>query len=156
VTTFRVLLMGVCCLELLAGCITVNVESPWEPVPLALATMTAAAPTRTPTIPPLPTPSPTFSGFPKDYAGTFTYGFEVIAFKPCNSDEVWWLNGDGDALLDLRTRYEVLTHKMEPVHVQLRGLISDRGVYGHMGGYQREFYVQDVIDVRVLQADDCR
>jgi hypothetical protein len=127
-----------------------------------MATLTAAAPTAAPiatptaTIPPLPAPTATLGGEPKDYTGTFRYGFEVIAFKPCNSDEVWWLNGDAAAMKDLRTRYEALTKKMEPVHVQLRGLISERGIYGHMGGYQREFYLQDVLDVRVLQAGDCR
>ncbi len=127
-----------------------------------MATLTAAAPTGTPaptatsTLPPTPTDTPMPSGEPKDYAGTFRYGFEVIAFKPCNSDEVWWLNGEGAVMTELRTRYEGLTKKMEPVYVQLRGLISERGIYGHMGGYQREFYLQDVLDIRAIQPGDCR
>lgn len=142
---------------LLVGCVTIHVESPWEPVPPEVAaTMTALAPTPTATIPPLPSPTPTFSGLPKDYEGAFTYGFEIIAFKPCNSDEVWWLNGEVAAMRELRTRYEALTKKTEPVHVQLRGLVSERGIYGHMGGYQREFYLQSVIDVRASQTGDCR
>lgn len=150
-------LLALCGLWLLTGCINIYHESPWKPVPPEVAaTMTAMAPTRSPTIPPRPSPTPTFSGPAQDYAGTFTYGFEVIAFKPCNSDEVWWLNGDIAPMKDLRTRYEALTQKMDPVHVQLRGLISERGIYGHMGGYQREFYVQAVLDVRDLHPDDCR
>jgi hypothetical protein len=146
-------LMGLCCLWLLTGCeaqITAHV----------MATLTAAAPTNvpstpTPTSPPLTSPTATLGGEPKDYTGTFRYGFEVISFKPCNSDEVWWLNGDAAAMTDLRTRYEALTQKMEPVHVQLRGLSSERGIYGHMGGYQREFYLQDVLEVRAKKAGDC-
>ena len=143
----------------LASCINIYHESPWEPVPPEVAaTWTAAAPqvTPTPTIPPLPSPSPTFSGPPKEYEGSFTYGFEVIAFKPCNSDEVWWLNGEVAALKALRTQYEALNKRMQPVHVKLRGLISERGFYGHLGSYQREFYLQAVLDVRDIQADDCR
>ncbi len=143
----------------LTSCINIYHESPWEPVPTSVAaTLTAIAPRVTPTrtIPPLPSPSPTFSGPPKDYEGSFTYGFEVIAFKPCNSDEVWWLNGEGAALKELRTQYEALNKRMQPVHVTLRGLISERGFYGHMGGYQREFYLQAVLEVRDIQADDCR
>jgi hypothetical protein len=45
---------------------------------------------------------------------------------------------------------------MEPVHVQLRGLISERGNYGHMGGYQRQLYVLELLDVRGIQPGDCR
>ncbi len=155
----RLLLLSV---WLLSGCVTIQVESPWEPVPPQVAaTWTAMAPqtpasTPTATIPPLPSPTPTFSGPPKEYEGTFTYGFEVIAFKPCNSNEVWWLNGEIAAMRDLRTRYGALTQKMEPVHVQLRGLVSERGIYGHMGGYQREFYLQGVVEARAIQAGDCR
>ncbi len=150
----RVLLLS---LWLLAGCITVYRESPWEPVPTDMAaTLTAIASTRTPTLPPMPTATSAPSGEPKDYAGTFRYGFEVISFEPCNSDEVWWLNGDAVPMALLRTRYEALTKKMEPVYVQLRGLISERGFYGHMGGYQREFYLQDVLEVRDIQSGDCR
>jgi len=147
-------LVGLCCLWLLTGCeaqITAHV----------MATLTASAPTNvpvtpTPTIPSLPSPTATLGGDPKDYMGTFTYGFEVVAFKPCNSDEVWWLNGDIAPMTELRTTYEALTKKMEPVHVRLRGLISERGNYGHMGGYQREFYLQDVLEVRAKEAGDCR
>ena len=150
----RVLLLS---LWLLAGCITVYRESPWEPVPTSVAaTWTAMAPTRTPTIPPPPSPTATLGGEPQDYAGTFRYGFEVISFEPCNSNEVWWLNGEAAAMTKLRTRYEALTKTMQPVYVQLRGLISERGFYGHMGGYQREFYLQDVLEVRAIQPGDCR
>ena len=153
----RLLIIGLSLMLVLTSCINIYHESPGEPVPTSVAaTLTAIAPTRTATIPPLPSPSPTFSGPPKDYEGSFTYGFEIIAFKPCNSDEVWWLNGDLPPLKELRTRYEALTKKVEPVHVKLRGLISERGFYGHMGSYQREFYVQAVLDVRAIQADDCR
>jgi hypothetical protein len=148
--TLKSLGMLLMCVWLITGCeaqITAHV----------MATLTAAAPvvTPTPTIPPLPAPTATLGGDPKDYTGTFTYGFEVMAFKSCNSDELWWLNGDVDAMIELRTRYAALTKKMEPVHVQLRGLISERGNYGHMGSYQREFYLQDVWEVRAKEASDC-
>ena len=69
---------------------------------------------------------------------------------------MWWLNGEGAALKDLRTQYEALNKRMQPVHVKLRGLTSERGFYGHLGSYQREFYLQAVLDVRDIQADDCR
>ncbi len=146
-----VFLLGMCCVCLLAGCeaqITAHV----------MATLTAAAPTvtPTPTIPPLPTATSLPSGEPQDYAGSFTYGFEVVSFKPCHRDEAWWLDGDAAALTELRTRYAAITQTEQPVHVRLRGLISERGVYGHMGGYQRQLYVQDILEVRAIQPGDCR
>lgn len=146
-----VFLVGLCSLWLLAGCeaqITAHV----------MATLTAAAPTVTPapTLRPLPTATATPGGEPQDHAGSFRYGFEVISFEPCNSDEVWWLNGEAAAMKELRTRYAALTQTMQPVHVQLRGLISERGIYGHMAGYPRELYVQDVLEVRAIQPGDCR
>ncbi len=161
----RLFFTGLSLMLVLTSCINIYHESPWEPVPTSVAaTLTAIALTGTPaprvtptaTIPSLPSPSPTFSGPPQDYEGSFTYGFEIIAFKPCNSDEVWWLNGDIPPLKELRTQYEALNKRMQPVHVKLRGLTSERGFYGHMGSYQREFYLQAVLDVRDIQADDCR
>ena len=149
-------LLTLCGLGLLGGCITINRESPREPVPTSVAaTLTALAPTHAPTIPPLPSPTATLDGKPQDYAGTFTYGFEVVSFTPCNSTEAWWLNGEAAAMTELRTRYAALTKTMQPVYVRLRGLASEHGSYGHMGGYQREFYLQDVLEVRAIQADDC-
>ncbi len=149
----HVFLLGLCCVWLLTGCeaqITAHV----------MATLTASAPTGvpltpTPTIPPLPTDTPTPSGEPQEYAGSFSYGFEVVAFKPCGTDEVWWVNGEPAAMTDLRARYAALTKTMQPVYVRARGLISERGTYGHLGGYQREFYLQDVLEVRVKQSGDC-
>jgi hypothetical protein len=155
--TFLFGLSGLCLIALVAGCVA---QSEAEITAHVMATLTASAPTqvsptRTPTVPPRPTITPTFSGEPQDHSGSFTYGFEVIAFKPCNSTEVWWLNGDAAAMSDLRTRYAAITKTMQPVHVKLRGLISERGTYGHMGGYAREFYLQDVLDVRAKQPGDC-
>jgi hypothetical protein len=66
-------------------------------------------------------------------------GFEVSSFQPAGSDERWWVSRgklDEAAMAQLNSRA-----RGAPLTVEFRGVTSDRGRYGHMGLYQREFVV---------------
>jgi hypothetical protein len=52
-------------------------------------------------------------------------------------------------------RYTELTDEQyEAVYVRLRGVPGQEGEYG-LGGYQREFKVREVVDMRPWSEDDC-
>jgi putative lipoprotein len=88
--------------------------------------------------------------------GHFSYGFETVSFQPCNSDEQWWVTGVGDATQALIDQYEeVAQAEYEAVYVELQGEVSAAGAYGHLGAYQREFAVSEVVEVRAASDEDC-
>ena len=83
------------------------------------------------------------------------FGFEESGFRPCDSKEQWWIAG-GDAVADLQTRYNDLgVNWYEPVYAKLRGSKTQTGQYGHLGAYQREFEVEQIIEVRLLAEGEC-
>jgi hypothetical protein len=88
--------------------------------------------------------------------GHFSYGFETVSFQPCNSDEQWWVTGDAGAMQALVDQYEeVAQAQYEAVYVELQGDVSAAGAYGHLGAYQREFAVSEVVEVRGASDEDC-
>lgn len=85
-------------------------------------------------------------------AGHYSQGFEVDAFRPCGSQESWWVT-DGE---DLRRRYRELdVPPYEPVYVELRGTVGPDGSWGHLGIYRRELAVTEVLVARTATAGDC-
>lgn len=74
--------------------------------------------------------------------GTYQSGLEVSAFLPDGTSERWWVSRgklDQQSMADLNARAQGIR-----VDVELKGVASDRGEYGHMGLYQREFTVDAV------------
>lgn len=85
------------------------------------------------------------------YVGFYSWGFEVSSFSPCGSEEKWWTNGS-----DLVERYIMLdVDEYEEVFVRLKGTRSELGEYGHLGEYDREFEVTEVLEIREKQEGDC-
>ena len=83
--------------------------------------------------------------------GFFSWGFEASAFTPCGSDERWWTGG-----ADLVQRYNALgVEPYEEVYVRLRGKLSGIGKYGHLGTYNRQFDVTEVLEIRKKREGDC-
>ncbi len=94
---------------------------------------------------------------PDVYEGTLTFGFEVSSFRPCDSDERWWMSGSSEVCERLVTEYYANAHKpYEAAFARLRGKPSAKGQYGHLGGYDRIFCVQEVVFVRSKLLGDCR
>jgi hypothetical protein len=88
------------------------------------------------------------------HRGHFSYGFETSAFRPCNSDEVWWVTGEGaNALIEQYGNAAPADY--EEVYAEVRGQVSEPGSYGHLGAYQRELSVTEVVEVRAKGEEDC-
>ena len=85
-------------------------------------------------------------------SGHYSEGFEVDAFRPCGSEATWWVTeGDG-----LRRRYRALASKpYEEVYVELTGRAGPVGTFGHMGAYERELQVEEVLTIRPATDRDC-
>ncbi len=86
--------------------------------------------------------------------GYVSFGFEDSSFYPCNSSERWWLNEPSSLGID--ERYDAIaSNPYEHVYARLRGSRSPRGKYGHLGAYQREFTVSEVVEMRKPAEGDC-
>ena len=87
--------------------------------------------------------------------GTVSFGFEESAFRPCDRKEQWWIVG-GDVVADLQSKYNDLgVSWYEPVYARLKGDAGSRGEFGHLGAYQREFKVLEILEMRLLKPDEC-
>jgi hypothetical protein len=97
-------------------------------------------------------------------AGVGAFGPETQAFFPCGGSEAWWLEFDErtpeldqqlreQEATDLRARLEECDRKTGLVgcdrwaYLELDGIRSRSGQYGHMGGYSREVRVRKVLRV---------
>lgn len=85
-------------------------------------------------------------------SGRVSFGFEVASFQPCDSDEQWWITGSNE-LYEAWTALDLAWY--ESGFAIVRGRRSEKGEYGHLGAYQREFEVKDVIEVRPLEEGEC-
>lgn len=81
-------------------------------------------------------------GDSEEYQGIYERGFEADAFHPCGTGEAWWVTGGED----LHARYaEVTERDYQPVYVVVRGELSEPGSWGHLGGYDRQIDVEELI-----------
>lgn len=86
------------------------------------------------------------------FAGHYSWGFEASVFAPCDRAERWWVVNDHE----LYNRYQtVAENDYEQVYAEVRGVLSERGAYGHGGEYPRQLEITDVRMVRVTRPDDC-
>ncbi|MCC7077191.1 MAG: hypothetical protein IT198_08710 [Acidimicrobiia bacterium] len=81
------------------------------------------------------------------YTGHYSTGFEVSAFVECGSDEQWWVVGSAELTEEVEAAAD--SPPYEPVYLRVRGTLSEPGTYGHLGAYQRQLTVTEVLDVSV-------
>jgi hypothetical protein len=86
------------------------------------------------------------------YRGRYIKQFEVSSFQPCGSSEKWWVTGRVEPLI---ARLTLGGFVGGVAYVELRGRVSSRGQHGHLGGYPREFTVEQVLLVRPHRSSDC-
>jgi hypothetical protein len=80
-------------------------------------------------------------------------------FRPCKKrGEVWWVKSPGydEETPELRQQHdEVTEYSWEKSFARLRGQITRNGQYGPLGTYTRVLYVEEILEVRPRDAEDC-
>lgn len=86
------------------------------------------------------------------FQGFLTSGREEQAFIPCDCDEAWWVKYNKVTVGRVRAAnrnndcYQTFDRPgcQEWMYVELSGVLSPAGQYGHMGGYHRELRVDEI------------
>lgn len=74
------------------------------------------------------------------YAGTYYLGLEMSRFVPMGTEDLWWLIG--------RLPPEIMADRppdSPPFYLEVRGVLSPPGRYGHLDAYSRELTVTKVL-----------
>jgi hypothetical protein len=87
------------------------------------------------------------------FHGHYTFAFEASAFRPCGADASWWVSGDLDPVFAFFG--PLPPGEAARAFVRWHGELSGKGRYGHLGAYERELTVTEVIEVRTPAPDDC-
>lgn len=92
------------------------------------------------------------------FSGRFTDGFETSAFRPCGSNDPYWVIDDTQSLIDSTRPNGAEGSPTQPstVYVEVEGTLSPRGSYGHLETYDRELVVSRVLSVSATPPDSCR
>ena len=88
----------------------------------------------------------------RDVEGLYAEGFELMAFTPCTQPRPLWWTDDSDLS---RQYHGVAARGYEPVFVRLKGVLSDSGAYGHMGGATYSFDVTEIKEIRQRRPGEC-
>ena len=93
--------------------------------------------------------------------GYQVYGNELMAFEPCGSSELIWMNLSGNEKgLDLIPPQTCpgdasLAMCVRHLYTELVGVISPPGKYGHLSKYAREIRVQEFLVVTLAESPAC-
>ena len=93
------------------------------------------------------------------WEGHVTFGRGGSSFTPCSSKETWWVKSKGFSKTaeKLQEEYNSIAQKpYEPVYVRVSGDVSRKGQYGRLGSYQRVLYIEEVLEIRPQNDDDCK
>lgn len=100
-----------------------------------------------------PTPGPTTD----EFEGYYASGFEVSSFVPCGMSQDasygigYWLNGTSDFYERYTTLVQSSGHDPATgyfsVYVRFTGELSPPGHYGHLGAYEREITVTELLEI---------
>ena len=90
---------------------------------------------------------------PQRLTGHYTVQWEEQSFRPCGSNEKWWVSDPGPLLPRYR---ELVKGDYGTVFVTVRAEVTGRGHFGHLGMFPRATAVREVIDARPAAEGDCR
>ena len=98
-----------------------------------------------------------------EFEGYYASGFEVSSFVPCGIAENpsygngYWLTGNTEfynqyAALIQSTGFDQSTGYLS-VYVRFKGELSPQGTYGHLGAYEREVIVTELLEMSIVSVD---
>jgi hypothetical protein len=85
-------------------------------------------------------------------SGVVRLGTEESVLIPDGTNEEWWLEGDG-GLPEAVKRAHGGSGRYSPYgeyRVKVFGFKSEPGKYGHLGSYDRAFYVLETLEVQLI------
>ncbi|HLM68049.1 MAG TPA: hypothetical protein VK358_11005 [Longimicrobium sp.] len=93
-------------------------------------------------------------------SGYYTVGWEEQSFRPCGArsgvgdNGAWWVSNPGPMMGAYR---DLVEGDWGTIFVTVRMDLSERGRWGHLGGYSRSVAVVELIDARrpSRERDDC-
>lgn len=105
-----------------------------------------------------PTPGPTKG----EFEGTYSNGFEVSAFVPCEGVSpagpgyvpAYWLSGTTEFYEQYTALVQSSGHDPATgylsVYVRFKGELSPPGSYGHLSAYEREITVTELLEMTLV------
>ena len=73
-------------------------------------------------------------------------GFEKNHFKPCGLEQRWWVTGGAYSKVKFALKNEASDWRTSlPVYVEMQGVKSEQGHWGHLDRYRYEFRVTRVL-----------
>lgn len=92
----------------------------------------------------------------KTYEGVYTQANNVTDFKPCGTNEHWWLSFDESAG-NIDSMYEAtISSSTRKTFIRIAGKDEHSHSKGHVGYYDRNFEVTKIDTLRTLLRKDCR
>lgn len=88
-------------------------------------------------------------------AGEYSYGFETSAFRPCGTNNRYWVT-DGTQTIQDAVPGEYSAQTITTVYVDLEGTVGPSGSFGNLGLYEHELSVQRVFSGSTTTPDACR
>jgi hypothetical protein len=82
----------------------------------------------------------------REYTGIYVSAFEVSSFRPCGTQERWWLT-DASGSLANRLLAPVPPQFERSAFLRVRASLSRSGSYGHLSSYTHELTVTETLDV---------
>ena len=96
----------------------------------------------------------------REYRGTYSTGFEISWFRPCEAergDDTWWVTLTDDALQQRDSLAKRLSGQPRSVFVRWRGTISPKmpAGTGHMGHGSRYMLVTEILEMTPADEMGC-
>ena len=95
------------------------------------------------------------------YKGTYVHSFEVSDFQECESGETWWLMGPAypqirERVIDIiRLEDGYAYFPNQPIYLEIKGTRSEKGSWGHLGGYVREIQAISITKIERRAPSNC-
>jgi hypothetical protein len=81
-------------------------------------------------------------GVSKTYHGHYKFRREVLSLKPCDLEELWWVDQGSEILREHLTGPDGSVGG--ELYIEVTGIVSERGSFGRFGAYDRKLVIQSV------------
>lgn len=91
------------------------------------------------------------------YRGEYVWGAEVHSFRPCASEEAFWVSASSWVIGPVREFYESETEvAYTPIYIEFRGHLLDETTEGFAASYAGLIRISEVLRVSAEVPQECR